>query len=148
MDKCTVYLSEEGAIEADSVRAVACAHGHIEVHEQALLLLGVHGAGDAFDGHQSIARPVAHLVDHSIGPSSEGFHCLQILCINAEGLFPDGDGCLGIEVPRRSAKRSQSARERFTTKKRNDSQRARRSSLGGEVELRDSLLACRIKQRG
>lgn len=41
------HLSKEGPVEGDGIETVHCAHVDIQVHEQALLLLRVHGGSDA-----------------------------------------------------------------------------------------------------
>ena len=41
------YLSEEGSVEVDCVRACCWAHRDVQIHKQPLLLDGVHRAGDS-----------------------------------------------------------------------------------------------------
>lgn len=51
------HLSKEGPIEGDGVEAVHRAHVDIQVHEQALLLLRVHGGPDALQGEVLRSEP-------------------------------------------------------------------------------------------
>lgn len=55
------YLSEEGAVELHDVGTVAAPHDHVQVHQQLLLLLLIHGGADPLQGmeveHISIHHP-------------------------------------------------------------------------------------------
>ena len=51
------HLSKEGPVEGDGVETVHCAHVDIQVHEQALLLLRVHGGPDALRGEGLRSEP-------------------------------------------------------------------------------------------
>ena len=50
-------LSKEGPVEGDGVETVHRAHVDIQVHEQALLLLRVHGGPDALRGEGLRSEP-------------------------------------------------------------------------------------------
>lgn len=104
------HLSEQGPVEGDGVKTVHCAHVDVQVHEQALLLLRVHGGPDALwgegsrqvagggaprgggagaahlHGHDGAALGVAHLLHHPVGSPAQLRDGHQVVGLNLKVL--------------------------------------------------------------
>uniref|UniRef100_A0A182TSP4 Uncharacterized protein n=1 Tax=Anopheles melas TaxID=34690 RepID=A0A182TSP4_9DIPT len=96
-----VALAEQRPVELDGVAAVARPHRHVQVHQQALLLLRLDATAraaarphparhrDALDRHHRAGRLVQHLLDDAVRPPAQIRQLAQMVRLDHERPLAD-----------------------------------------------------------